>query len=162
MVTEKLTRLFEKIYVSTHDKSEEELLNDAEQAYKYVLEDNSFRRKDGVKVEFTDKGKNELFWSISQVMNNNIGKGATKLLSQDKDILDEVLAVVSKLGEVTEEAEYKFRELNKKPDKKPNVKGYEHFECPVIIDDKERLVNITYEVSKSGKRQFYFDFIPTK
>jgi hypothetical protein len=157
-----MNKLFEKIYASTHNKSEEELLDDAEKAYKYVLEDNSFKRKDGVEVDFTDKGKNELFWSINQVMNNNIGRGATIPLSQDKDILDEVLAVVSKLGEVTEEAEYKFRELNRKPDKKPNVKGYEHFECPVIIDGKERTVNITYEVDKSGKRQFYFDFIPTK
>jgi hypothetical protein len=153
------SRLFERVLASTHDKSYDELRDEAEQAYKYVLEDETFERSDGKSVDFTAKGKNELFWSIDQVAKGNIGKGATRVLAQDEDILDEVLACVSKLGEITEEARYKFRELNKKPDRKPQVFGYEHFECPVIIDGRERLVNVTYEVDKQGKRQFYFDFI---
>jgi hypothetical protein len=151
--------LFETIYAKTHDKTPEELFPEAEQAYKYVLEDQAFENEHGQPIEFTNRGKRELFWSIDQVMQGNIGKGATRPLSQNEDILDEVLAIVEKLGDVTEEARYKFKQENKKPEQKPLVKGYEFYDCPVVVDGERRNVRIAVEVEKDGTRQFYYCFI---
>jgi hypothetical protein len=154
------SRLFEEILASTHDKPIEELRPEAENAYKYILQDEEFETPYGDSIEFTNKGKKELFWSIDNVLNGNIGKGATRTLAQNEDILDEILAIVSQLGEVTEEVKFVYKSDNQKPDIKPTVLGYEFYDCPVKIDGKRRILRMAVEVDKDKSRKFYYCFMP--
>jgi hypothetical protein len=147
--------LFERVYASTQDKPTDELMQDAERAYKYVLSGREVpRASDHRPIKFSDRGWRELSYSVDSVRAGDIGKAATKHIKPE--LVDETLAVVPKLDDVVRDSTRTYYTRNKKPQAKPWVKGYEHSEAPVVIDGEEYDCDVALEVDRAGRAQYYY------
>jgi hypothetical protein len=142
-------KLFEEIYIRSktrdNDVSLDDLLDEAKQAYKYLLDGHKFRTRNGYPVRFTQRGFNEFFYSVESVMNDDVGKAATKQINANKHCMDDLLNTVQYLGDIIETADFEYYSKNHKLDHKKEIKGYEHWNCPVIIDGKKKTVHIVLE-----------------
>jgi hypothetical protein len=160
--------LFEEIYIKTNinEKSIEELLEDAKKAYTYLLDGERFQTKKGTPVRFNQRGFNEFFYSVENVMNDNInGKAATKLINRNKHNIDELLATVANLQEIVENMDFQFYQKNKKPEAKPFLRGIEYYECPVVINGKHRKVKLAFEKNfkdRDKNANYYYHFLEQK
>jgi hypothetical protein len=162
-----MSHLFEEIYIkSNKDRSLEDLLEEAKQAYKYLLDGNKFYTKKGLPVRFTDRGFNEFFFSVESVMNDSLTSvAAVKLIKKNTHELDALLDTVQNLQEIVENMDFVFYQKNKKPDKKPFLRGIEYYECPVIINGKKRKVKLAFEKNlkdKSREARYYYHFLEQK
>jgi hypothetical protein len=144
------------------------LLHDVELFYQYLLEDKQFRTKAGMPVRFTERGFKEFFWAVDQILNDgpHIGKGATSKIKRNKHEIEKLLSTVKVMDELIKDPEFQFEwgEHNKKKYQKPNIIGYEHFTCPVKIDDSNRRVHFVFEIAKKDRhtREYYFHFLENK
>jgi hypothetical protein len=152
------SKLFESILIKMTDKPIEQQLEDAKGAYRYLLEDHTFVTPTGMKVRFTERGFNELFYAVENVINDTRGKGATSLIRRNANDIPELLAVVQHLGQVIDESRFHHGEPNKKPWQKPDIKSYEYMNTEVEFDNgKKRRVSVCVERRFDSKtRSYYF------
>lgn len=158
-----MIKLFEEIIDIT---SENVSLDNAKKAYEYLLMDKEFTSKNGIPIRFTNRGFNEFFYSVEQVMNEENPRGAaTKLINRNKHEIEKLLATVQYLGDVVANMDFNFYQKNQKLEKKRDVRGYEYFSCPVNIDGKQRTVKLAFEKlfgDKNKEGKYYYHFIESK
>jgi hypothetical protein len=162
-----MIHLFEEIYIKSRENTEQkpldDLLEDAKKAYQYLLDGNRFWTNKGTPVRFSERGFNELFFSIEKVMGGSDDDiAATKLIKRNKHCLDDLLNTVSHLQDIVENMEFKFYQKNFKPEKKPDLRGYEYYECPVVIDGKKKKIRLAFEKrfkDKDKTAHYYYHYL---
>lgn len=161
-----MIRLFEEILdITTKDKSIEQQLDTAQKAYQYLLMDEKFRTKSGIPIRFTQRGFNEFFFSVESVLNNDIGKAASKIINRNAHEIDLLLSTVQHLGDIVANMNFDFYQRNQKPERKPDVRGYEYYTCPIVINGKRRKVKLAFEKlfqDKDKEGKYYYHFLESK
>jgi len=161
---------FQQIYERVNAEPIDKKLYNPSFRETYKFAENYFKRnhlgkkvqtKDGRNIMITEKGFREFFWSISAALRGET-KGAAKVFSSrnnDADYMHDVLSTVISLDDILKDMEFEHSEKNYKPEKKPDVKRYDTYECEVDIDDELNYVQIRVEVPFEGTPKYYFHFI---
>jgi hypothetical protein len=157
--------LFEEVQIKSSDTEEpiEDLLEKAKKAYKYLLDGNRFWNKKGIPIRFTDRGFNEFFYSVENVIHDDLNnKAATGLINRNRHCLRDLLNTVERLQDIVENMDFQFYSKNKKPDQKPFLRGMEYYECPVMINGKRRKVKLAFEKhhkDKDKEAKYYYHYL---
>jgi len=151
-----MLRSFEDIYGAGKIA---DLVEEARKAYKDLLMYKDFTATNGTPIKFTRRGFQEFFWSINQVLTKKRPwGGAAPHLKKNRHIIDKLLRTVAHLGAVVSKMKFDQFVDNSKPDEKPDVRGYEHYECPIVIDNMRLKLRIVFEkkLKDPTKTAYYY------
>jgi len=168
-----MNNLFERIYAKSlenkavidnkevHLTPLRDVLKQAQNYFKRNLLDKTIETKEGKKISITEKGFNELFFSIGEALRGG-SKGAAdvfKSRADDEDYWYDVLSIVVSLEDILKDMEFDYSKPNYKKEKKPNIERYDTYSCEVLMDDELHDTKIRVEVDKDNKKKYYFHYI---
>jgi hypothetical protein len=167
------SKLFESVLkelasVKSHreDFDFESRQSNAEQYFDYCLEGEKFDLPDGRQVTFGERGWREYNFSLRQAIKGDIGKAASKEFKErvvDNDLVPEEIAAVEGLSDVLKSAKCIQYKRNAKPDKKPDVKGYEKWAGAINIDGRTHNIEIMLEVPFGHHaKSYYYHVVESK
>jgi len=159
-------QIWERVNVESIDKklynpSFREAYKFAEQYFKRNHLGKKVQTKDGKNISVTEKGFKELFWSISAALRGETA-GAARIFSSrndDDDYMFDTLDTIISLEDILKDMEFEHSEKNYKPEKKPDIKRYDTYECEAELDDEIVNIKIRVEVPHEGQPRYYFHYI---
>ena len=121
----------------------------------------TFRAKDGRNIALTERGFREFFFSVEEALRGG-EKAAAKIFAardyKEEDYAD-VLAVVTSLDKIIQDMEFETTRRNLKPDRKPDIKKYDTYDCEVDLDGDVQSCKIRVEVPFKGDNKYYFHYL---
>ena len=159
--------LFERIYAKSLEGEGEykqpfrDVLKFAQNYFKRNFIDKTFQTKEGRDIKITERGFNELFFSLIEAMKGG-DKGAAEVFksrADDEDYWYDVLSIVVELDNIIADMDFEYQKPNYKQDKKPDIKKYVTFSSEVELDGELHNVMIRVEVPFEGKPRYYFHYI---
>jgi len=166
--------LFERVYAKSISPEVDgkklsplrDVMKFANSFFKQNLLNKTIETKDGRKVQITERGFNELFFSISEALKGG-DKAAAKIFRDEAESNGEtlteytydVLSMVVSLEDIIKDMKFEKIKPNYKPDRKPDVKSYAECSCEVIIEGEPKECKVKIEIPYEGEKRYYFHYV---